>query len=259
MRWAVRAPRSLLRAAASRTGPGRHGACLAAGNDMHCCPASGPRWHRGAIRAAGRGPRPGCSHRGRTLPGHPAGLSSASAVRQVCSPEGTVTTSSSANHFPVPLRSHLLPSLRAACSAASSAHPSSVHLAGPCGWLFHSSVYFPSAGSVCLRRLSCDGAICHACAAPNAAGYAAARFGRGPGGTPEGCRTRGRQRQAQGLKLPTLYLRATEDRLIPRSAGEYFSGLAQAGRVVDLEGPHFLLQARPRLAAAQVRKFIDSL
>lgn len=63
----------------------------------------------------------------------------------------------------------------------------------------------------------------------------------------------------RGLKLPTLYLRATEDRLIPRSAGEYFSVLAQAGRVVDLEGPHFLLQARPRLAAAEVRKFVDSL
>jgi hypothetical protein len=55
---------------------------------------------------------------------------------------------------------------------------------------------------------------------------------------------------------PALYMRATEDRLIPRSAGKYFARLARAGRVVDLEGPHFLLQARPTLAAAELRKFI---
>jgi pimeloyl-ACP methyl ester carboxylesterase len=62
--------------------------------------------------------------------------------------------------------------------------------------------------------------------------------------------------QLRAVDLPTLYMRATEDRLVPRSAGEYFSRLARAGRVVDLEGPHFLLQARPKVAAAEVRKFI---
>jgi pimeloyl-ACP methyl ester carboxylesterase len=51
-------------------------------------------------------------------------------------------------------------------------------------------------------------------------------------------------------------MRATEDRLVPRSAGDYFARLARAGRVVDLEGPHFLLQARPTLAAAEIREFI---
>ena len=62
--------------------------------------------------------------------------------------------------------------------------------------------------------------------------------------------------QLRAMTLPTLYMRATEDRLVPRSAGEYFARLARAGRVVDLEGPHFLLQARPALAAAEIRKFI---
>jgi pimeloyl-[acyl-carrier protein] methyl ester esterase len=65
--------------------------------------------------------------------------------------------------------------------------------------------------------------------------------------------------ELQALELPTLYLRATEDRLVPHSAGEYFSRLARAGRVVDLEGPHFLLQAKPELAAAEVRKFVHNL
>jgi pimeloyl-[acyl-carrier protein] methyl ester esterase len=62
--------------------------------------------------------------------------------------------------------------------------------------------------------------------------------------------------ELRAISLPTLYMRATEDRLVPRSAGDYFARLARAGRVVDLEGPHFLLQARPTLAAAEIREFI---
>lgn len=63
----------------------------------------------------------------------------------------------------------------------------------------------------------------------------------------------------RAVALPTLYMRATEDRLVPRAAGEYFLRIARAGRMVDLEGPHFLLQARPTVAAAEVRKFIRAL
>jgi pimeloyl-ACP methyl ester carboxylesterase len=60
----------------------------------------------------------------------------------------------------------------------------------------------------------------------------------------------------KAVKLPMLYLRATEDRLIPRRAAQYFLRLAPAGRVVELEGPHFLLQARPELAAVEIRRFL---
>ena len=63
----------------------------------------------------------------------------------------------------------------------------------------------------------------------------------------------------RAITLPTLYMRATEDRLVPRSAGDYYARLARAGRVVDLEGPHFLLQARPTLAATEIRKFIGEV
>jgi len=58
------------------------------------------------------------------------------------------------------------------------------------------------------------------------------------------------------IKLPTLYLRATEDRLVPQSAGRLYLRYAQAGRVVDLEGPHFLLQARPKSAADAIKTFL---
>jgi len=61
------------------------------------------------------------------------------------------------------------------------------------------------------------------------------------------------------LKLPTLYLRATEDRLVPHSAGQLYLRYAQAGRVVDLEGPHFLLQARPEPSADAIRTFLGEV
>lgn len=61
------------------------------------------------------------------------------------------------------------------------------------------------------------------------------------------------------IKLPTLYLRATEDRLVPRNAGQLYLRYAQAGRVVDIEGPHFLLQARPKPAAEAIRTFLGQV
>jgi pimeloyl-[acyl-carrier protein] methyl ester esterase len=63
----------------------------------------------------------------------------------------------------------------------------------------------------------------------------------------------------KGTRLPTLYLRATQDRLIPRSAGQRYLRYAQAGRVVELEGPHFLLQARPQASAAAIRTFLREI
>lgn len=63
----------------------------------------------------------------------------------------------------------------------------------------------------------------------------------------------------RAIERPILYIRATEDRLVPRTAGDYFSGLARAGRVVDLEGPHFLLQARPSESATEIRTFMRQM
>ena len=59
------------------------------------------------------------------------------------------------------------------------------------------------------------------------------------------------------MKLPALYLRAraTEDRLVPRSASRLLVRLASNACVVDIELPHFLLQARPDAAAKVIREF----
>lgn len=60
---------------------------------------------------------------------------------------------------------------------------------------------------------------------------------------------------ARALTLPCLYLRARSDRLVPRAAGEAVKNAIGSTQVVDLAGPHFLLQANAVGAAAEIEKF----
>ncbi|PJI92093.1 pimeloyl-ACP methyl ester carboxylesterase [Yoonia maricola] len=53
--------------------------------------------------------------------------------------------------------------------------------------------------------------------------------------------------------VPSIYLRASCDRLVPRRASTAFSN------VVTVEGPHFLLQTVPTEAAAVVADFLNTL
>lgn len=59
------------------------------------------------------------------------------------------------------------------------------------------------------------------------------------------------------IEVPVLYLRATEDRVVFRAAAELISQHVQRLRTVELEGPHFLLQAKPAEAAAAIKGFAD--
>jgi pimeloyl-ACP methyl ester carboxylesterase len=60
------------------------------------------------------------------------------------------------------------------------------------------------------------------------------------------------------VDVPTLYLRASEDRLVPRSASGVLSVIPQI-RLSEVEGPHFLLQACPSVAALQVQAFLREI
>ncbi len=62
-----------------------------------------------------------------------------------------------------------------------------------------------------------------------------------------------------GLDIPILYLRASGDRIVPRSASELAQQLNQHVRVADIDGPHFLLQAAPIEAAQIVSRFINGI
>jgi pimeloyl-ACP methyl ester carboxylesterase len=61
------------------------------------------------------------------------------------------------------------------------------------------------------------------------------------------------------VAVPSLYLRGTQDHVVAARFGEEFLATARNGRLVDIDAPHFLLQVRPREAAAEILHFIASL
>lgn len=60
------------------------------------------------------------------------------------------------------------------------------------------------------------------------------------------------------VKVPTLYLRAAEDRMVPRGSSRRILRLKPDTYLAQLEAPHFLLQAAPAMAARVVRDFIQA-
>jgi pimeloyl-ACP methyl ester carboxylesterase len=58
------------------------------------------------------------------------------------------------------------------------------------------------------------------------------------------------------VDVATLYLRAAHDRIVPPAASRLVSALRPETRIVQLEAPHFLLQAAPAEAAARVGDFV---
>jgi pimeloyl-ACP methyl ester carboxylesterase len=59
----------------------------------------------------------------------------------------------------------------------------------------------------------------------------------------------------KAVKVPLLYLRAASDRVVPRSAWNQIKRSLPAARLAEVDGPHFLLQAKPVECAAQVTAF----
>lgn len=62
-------------------------------------------------------------------------------------------------------------------------------------------------------------------------------------------------RRLSQISVPLLYLRASEDRVVSPSASALVLRHCPKAKVAALEGPHFLLQAKPREAAAAIRAF----
>lgn len=65
--------------------------------------------------------------------------------------------------------------------------------------------------------------------------------------------------ELQGIDLPSLYLRGSEDALVPKGAAEGFSQAARRGNVEVVEGPHFLLQCVPSDACRSIVRFAEGL
>jgi pimeloyl-ACP methyl ester carboxylesterase len=61
--------------------------------------------------------------------------------------------------------------------------------------------------------------------------------------------------QLSAVRVPVMYLQATEDRMIPSAAGEYLRQVAPSVEIVRIEGPHFLLQAAPESCLEKILEF----
>jgi len=66
-------------------------------------------------------------------------------------------------------------------------------------------------------------------------------------------------RELAAIDVPVLYLRATHDHVVPAGAAELIRGIKPEVHVVDVDAPHFLLQAAPEKAAGLVAEFIDGV
>jgi pimeloyl-[acyl-carrier protein] methyl ester esterase len=65
--------------------------------------------------------------------------------------------------------------------------------------------------------------------------------------------------QMATIKVPTLYLQAKDDRLVPSSASRHICSANPKTQMVEIKGPHCLLQAEPVDAAKVVTDFIHSI
>ena len=61
------------------------------------------------------------------------------------------------------------------------------------------------------------------------------------------------------IRVPLLYLQATEDRVVPPSAAQTILDTVPRSRLVEVDAPHFLLQTRPQAAATAIHEFLREL
>jgi pimeloyl-ACP methyl ester carboxylesterase len=61
------------------------------------------------------------------------------------------------------------------------------------------------------------------------------------------------------VRVPTMYLQALQDRIVPRQAAVIIQQRLSALRVVQLDGPHGLLQASPAASARAIENFCGEL
>lgn len=62
--------------------------------------------------------------------------------------------------------------------------------------------------------------------------------------------------QLARINVPTVYLRATQDRVVPKAASMRISELKPQVQVIEVDAPHCLLQAAPDASARLVIEFL---
>ena len=65
--------------------------------------------------------------------------------------------------------------------------------------------------------------------------------------------------EAREIRVPTLYLRAKSDRLVPARCGAEVARIVPSCRILDFDAPHFLLQVAAVSAANAIKAFVTSV
>lgn len=63
--------------------------------------------------------------------------------------------------------------------------------------------------------------------------------------------------ELSALAIPTLYIRATRDRLVSARAAQQIHDANPRCRIVDMDAPHLVLQTQPREAWHVIKQFLD--
>jgi pimeloyl-ACP methyl ester carboxylesterase len=61
------------------------------------------------------------------------------------------------------------------------------------------------------------------------------------------------------IRVPVLYLRASQDRLVPGRCADAIAAAVPQTRIIDIDAPHTMLQVAPAAAAVEVRAFVETL
>lgn len=61
------------------------------------------------------------------------------------------------------------------------------------------------------------------------------------------------------IQIPTLVMRASGDHIVPRASSEHIVHHLPRAELVEIEGPHLLLQSRPNQCAAAVTQFVRAM
>jgi pimeloyl-ACP methyl ester carboxylesterase len=61
------------------------------------------------------------------------------------------------------------------------------------------------------------------------------------------------------INVPILYIRATQDKIVPKTASELIVSLQPNTKIIEIDGPHFILQTQPEQSAIQIHKFLKNL
>lgn len=61
------------------------------------------------------------------------------------------------------------------------------------------------------------------------------------------------------IRMPTLVLQASDDHVVPRAATEHILRTLPSAELVEVRGPHMLLQIRAAACAAAVGRFLEGL